>query len=52
MIAYAGWLLGKEGLRHDLTLSAVPRGQFVPDDDYADNGSKEMRTSCRYGLPD
>jgi N6-L-threonylcarbamoyladenine synthase len=38
MIAYAGWLLGTEGLRHDLTLSAVPRGRPVPDDDYAGNG--------------
>jgi N6-L-threonylcarbamoyladenine synthase len=32
MIAHAGWLLGSRGYRHDLTLSAVPRGRAVPDD--------------------
>ena len=37
MIAYAGWLLGRKGLRHDLALSVVPRGHTVPDNDYVDN---------------
>jgi len=32
MIAYAGELLLREGLRHDLTLDAVPRGQAIPED--------------------
>ena len=32
MIAYAGGLLAEAGLRHDLGLSAIPRGQHVPDD--------------------
>ncbi len=32
MIAYAGWLLGREGLRHDLRLGAIPKGRAIPDD--------------------
>lgn len=32
MIAYAGWLLGKEGFSHDLALEAIPRGKMMPDD--------------------
>ncbi len=32
MIAYAGWLLAKEGLRSELGISCVPRGTPVPTD--------------------
>lgn len=32
MVAYAGWLLGKEGCRHDLRVSCIPRGMVIPDD--------------------
>ena len=32
MIAHMGELLFKEGLEHDLTLEAIPRGRPVPDD--------------------
>ena len=32
MIAYAGWLLARQGLCHSLDLEAVPRGRAVPDD--------------------
>lgn len=32
MIAYAGWLLAKEGGRHDLSVSCIPRGTPVPED--------------------
>ena len=39
MIAYTGWLLGREGLRHDLDLSVVPRGQPMPEDDYKQSRS-------------
>jgi N6-L-threonylcarbamoyladenine synthase len=35
MIAYAGSLLARSGLAHDLDLTAVARGRRVPDDDYA-----------------
>jgi len=32
MIAHLGRLLAERGLRHDLTLTAVPRGRAVPWD--------------------
>lgn len=32
MIAYAGWLLGKEGFYHELSLRSIPRGEMIPDD--------------------
>lgn len=32
MIAYAGWLLGKEGHRHSLRMETIPRGKVIPDD--------------------
>lgn len=32
MIAFAGYLLGERGWRHDLTLEAVPRGRVIPED--------------------
>ena len=32
MIAYTGWLLAKEGFRHTLDVSCVPRGMQIPDD--------------------
>jgi len=32
MIAYAGWLLTREGYSHSLDLEAVPRGHVVPLD--------------------
>lgn len=32
MIAYAGWLLAKDGGHHDLSVSCVPRGMPVPED--------------------
>jgi N6-L-threonylcarbamoyladenine synthase len=34
MIAYAGGLLARAGLAHDLDVTVVPRGRRVPDDDY------------------
>jgi N6-L-threonylcarbamoyladenine synthase len=38
MIAYAGQLLREQGLRHDLSFAAIPRGQQVPDDYWQDLG--------------
>lgn len=32
MIAYAGWLLGSAGFRHDLRMETIPRGKSIPDD--------------------
>ncbi|SBV94141.1 putative tRNA threonylcarbamoyladenosine biosynthesis protein Gcp [uncultured delta proteobacterium] len=32
MVAYAGWLLAREGGRHDLRVSCIPRGIPIPDD--------------------
>ena len=32
MIAYTGWLLAERGYTHELALSAIPRGQQIPDD--------------------
>ncbi|CAK7013619.1 MAG: tRNA N6-adenosine threonylcarbamoyltransferase [Desulfovibrio sp.] len=32
MIAYTGWLLAKEGARHGLGVSCIPRGMPIPDD--------------------
>lgn len=32
MIAYAGWLLAREGGRHGLSVSCIPRGTAIPDD--------------------
>lgn len=32
MTAYAGWLLGKAGYRHDLDMETIPRGKRIPDD--------------------
>ncbi len=32
MIAYAGYLMAKAGLRHGLDLEAIPRGRVVPSD--------------------
>lgn len=36
MVAHAGWLLAREGWRHDLSLEAVPRGRPIPDDMHRD----------------
>lgn len=36
MVAHMGWLMAKEGLHHDLRLSAIPRGQFIPQDEMQD----------------
>ena len=32
MIAYTGWHMAKAGRMHDLALSAIPRGQLIPED--------------------
>ncbi len=32
MIAHAGWRMAQAGRRHDLSLSAIPRGQAIPED--------------------
>lgn len=32
MTAYAGWLLGKTGYQHDLSMETIPRGRKIPDD--------------------
>ena len=32
MTAYAGWLLGRSGYRHDLGMETIPRGRKIPDD--------------------
>ncbi|MGE9986523.1 tRNA (adenosine(37)-N6)-threonylcarbamoyltransferase complex transferase subunit TsaD [Desulfovibrio sp. SGI.169] len=32
MTAYAGWLLGRAGFQHDLSMETIPRGRAVPDD--------------------
>lgn len=32
MIAYSGWLLARDGWRHDLTVEALPRGKPIPWD--------------------
>lgn len=32
MVAYTGWLLAKEGGRHGLGVSCIPRGMPIPDD--------------------
>ncbi|MDR1856157.1 MAG: tRNA (adenosine(37)-N6)-threonylcarbamoyltransferase complex transferase subunit TsaD [Desulfovibrio sp.] len=32
MIAYAGWLLGREGFFHDPDMEAIPRGRRIPED--------------------
>lgn len=32
MIAYAGWLLGREGFLHPLDMETIPRGRKIPDD--------------------
>lgn len=32
MIARAGWRMAQVGRRHDLSLSAIPRGQAIPED--------------------
>lgn len=32
MVAYAGWLLGREGAHSSLGFEAVPRGRAIPDD--------------------
>jgi N6-L-threonylcarbamoyladenine synthase len=32
MIAFLGELLAEQGLRHGLSLEAIPRGRAVPDD--------------------
>lgn len=32
MTAYAGWLLGNAGYRHDLRMETIPRGKKIPDD--------------------
>ena len=32
MTAYAGWLLGSAGYRHDLGMETIPRGKKIPDD--------------------
>jgi N6-L-threonylcarbamoyladenine synthase len=32
MIAYAGWLLGREGFSHALDMEAIPRGRRMPND--------------------
>ncbi len=32
MVAHAGWLLGREGWEHPLSLETIPRGRPIPDD--------------------
>lgn len=32
MTAYAGWLLGNAGYRHNLDMETIPRGKKIPDD--------------------
>lgn len=32
MVAYAGWLMAREGYCHRLDLAAIPRGAKIPDD--------------------
>ena len=32
MIAYTGWLLAREGWRHSLNVSCIPRGMALPED--------------------
>ena len=32
MIARAGWHMAQAGRAHDLSLSAIPRGQTIPQD--------------------
>ena len=32
MIAYTGWLLAREGWRHGLGVSCIPRGMAIPED--------------------
>lgn len=32
MIAYSGFLLGRNGFSHGLALEAIPRGKMIPDD--------------------
>ena len=32
MVAYAGWLLAREGCRHGLRVSCIPRGTPIPED--------------------
>ena len=38
MVAHMGNLLAREGLRHDLKLSVIPRGQRIPEDFQYDPG--------------
>lgn len=37
MVAYTGWLLAKQGAKHDLGVSCVPRGMPIPDDIFFPN---------------
>ncbi|MCR5813705.1 MAG: tRNA (adenosine(37)-N6)-threonylcarbamoyltransferase complex transferase subunit TsaD [Desulfovibrio sp.] len=32
MVAYAGWLLAREGYYHSLSMETIPRGRIIPDD--------------------
>jgi N6-L-threonylcarbamoyladenine synthase len=47
MVAWNGLLLARRGLRHDLALSAVPRGQAVPADWLRPGGAGAMSDGCR-----
>lgn len=46
MIAYTGWLLAKDGWRHDLTMEAVPRGKPIPWDYMQSPGSLRTEQCC------
>ena len=32
MVAYASWLIAREGWQHDLRMETIPRGKAIPDD--------------------
>ena len=32
MVAYASWLIAREGWLHDLRMETIPRGKAIPDD--------------------
>lgn len=43
MIAYAGWLLHKHGMRHNLDFEAIPRGRPIPDDFISCSSADNLR---------
>ena len=32
MVAYAAWLIAREGWQHELRMETIPRGKAIPDD--------------------